>query len=113
MQKISLNTFQDNPRGIFNAVLDTREPVSVTVDSDREIVVLTADEYSSLMETLHLLRFPVNAERLQKGMEQHRKGQRKEVYGKIPETPVSDTARNLRCGHSLSGFVHTHETPGI
>jgi len=79
MQRISLNTFQDNPRDILNTVLDTSEPVSVTVDRDREIVVLTADEYSSLMETLHLLRSPVNAERLQKGMEQHRKGQRKAI----------------------------------
>lgn len=52
MQRISLNTFQDNPRGIFNAVLDTREPVSVTLDKGREIVVMTADEYSSLMEPL-------------------------------------------------------------
>lgn len=79
MQRISLNTFQDNPKGIFNTVLETSEPVSVAIEKGREIVVLAADEYSSLMETLHLLSSPANAERLRKGMEQHRKGERKAI----------------------------------
>jgi len=42
-------------------------------------MLVDADDYTGLMETVHLLRVPANATRLLKGVEQYRQGQRKVV----------------------------------
>ena len=39
-------------KNIFIRVTDDQEPISVVVDSEREVVIVDADEYKSLMETL-------------------------------------------------------------
>ncbi len=55
-------------------VLDDREPVSVFMKTDKAVVVMDEDDYAGIMETLHLLGNPVNAERLMEGVRWHKDG---------------------------------------
>lgn len=49
---------------LMNRVTEDREVVVVTRRNHPAVAMIAADELSSLMETAHLLRSPVNAERL-------------------------------------------------
>ena len=66
-------------RSSLKAVLDqVNEDADVTVISRRDgadAVVMSLDQYQSIMETMHLLSTPANAAALAKGIGQDRKGQ--------------------------------------
>jgi len=79
MEEITVNELKKDLEGVFIRVSDDQQPVSVTVDQDRKVVVVDADEYNSIMETFFLLRSPANAERLREGIRQHRQGQVKTI----------------------------------
>jgi antitoxin YefM len=66
MSDITIDEFNQNPTTLINNVTLTREPLYVTTGSS-EVVILRADEYRGLMETLHLLRSP-NGPRLLKSI---------------------------------------------
>jgi antitoxin YefM len=72
MQQITFDKFKENIVFIFDDVLNNQEPISVSLKEDREVVILDADDYRSIMETLYLLGNSANAERLYKGIEQHK-----------------------------------------
>lgn len=42
----------------------SREPLTVTRRGGHPVVVMPLDEYEGLMETIHLLKSPANADRL-------------------------------------------------
>jgi antitoxin YefM len=48
----------------MDRVCDERAPLTVTRQSGRSVVVISEEEYDSMMETLHLLKSPANAARL-------------------------------------------------
>jgi antitoxin YefM len=79
MEHITIDELQKELKSIFVRVADDQEPITVAVDKDTEVVVVDADEYFSLMETIYLLRSPANADRLREGIRQHREGQRKTI----------------------------------
>jgi len=54
--------------------VDDREPVLVQRRSGDDVVILAADEYQSISETVHLLASPRNARRLQDALESARQG---------------------------------------
>lgn len=64
---------------IFERVLNNHQVIAVRNDAEQEIVLLDAEEYSSLIETLYLLSNATNANRLREGMQQHQQGQVKEI----------------------------------
>ncbi len=76
---ISRPEMETNLTGVFNRVNQNHEVISVVRNESQSVVILDANEYNSLMETLYLLQNPANAERLRKGIEQHRQGQYKEI----------------------------------
>ena len=45
-------------------MIATREPVFITRRGSENVALISADELSSVMETVHLLRSPENARRL-------------------------------------------------
>ena len=51
-------------RALWDEVISTREPIFVTRRGAENIALISADELSSIMETVHLLRSPENAKRL-------------------------------------------------
>lgn len=61
-------TTYSNARQTFRALCDqvvsTREPVLITRRRAENVALISADELSSVMETIHLLRSPENAKRL-------------------------------------------------
>lgn len=79
MEKVTIETFQNNLPAILCRVLDDQEPVSVSIKTGREVVIVDSEDYNSIMETLHLLRTPANTERLMEGIKQHKQGKRREI----------------------------------
>ena len=63
MNAIHLQQFSRDPAHILDQVCDDHEPMIITRDG-KQVVVISYEDYSALMETLYLLRSPVMAERL-------------------------------------------------
>ena len=70
MERMRVEDLQKQLKDVFIRVSDDQEPISVSVDTDREVVVVDAAEYRILDETYYLLRSPANAERLREGIRQ-------------------------------------------
>jgi len=51
-------------RALSDQVISTREPVFITRRGAENVALISADELSGIMETIHLLRSPENAKRL-------------------------------------------------
>ncbi len=79
MKQISIHEIKTNPNTIFDRINCNHEVMQVVRNETQSVVLLDANEYNSLMETLYLLKEPTNTERLCKGIEQHRQGQYKEI----------------------------------
>ena len=79
MQHITVNELIQDLKGAFTRVSDDREPLAISLDETRAVVVVDLDDYNNLMETFYLLSNPANAERLREGIIQHREGKTKEI----------------------------------
>ena len=79
IQQISFQECSSEFPKVFDRVLKNHEVISVCNESEQEIVILDAKEYSSLIETLYLLSNPANAYRLREGISQHQQGQVREI----------------------------------
>jgi antitoxin YefM len=64
MSYVSYSELRQNLKKHLDSVCVSRAPLVVTRRSGEPVVMLSLAEYESLEETLHLLRSPVNAERL-------------------------------------------------
>jgi antitoxin YefM len=51
-----------------------REPITIMRDGHDAAVLLSAAEYASIQETLHLLSTPANTERIRQGLADHAAG---------------------------------------
>ena len=75
MGAISFNRFRKNPSKIIEQVVDNEEPVTITRDDGKDVVVVPLREFESWKETLHLLSSPKNVKRLRKAMRQIKAGE--------------------------------------
>jgi antitoxin YefM len=75
MPTISDTDFRQHLATHMDSVWDSRTPLRVTRQNARPVIVLSEDEYDGIMETLHLLRCPANAERLLRSIESAEAGQ--------------------------------------
>jgi antitoxin YefM len=64
MATISYTDFRQHLAKYMDQVWKSRAPLRVTRQNARPVIVLSEDEYEAMVETLHLLRSPVNADRL-------------------------------------------------
>jgi antitoxin YefM len=64
MSHVSYTELRANLASYMDEVCDNRTPLFVTRQNARSVVILSEDEYEGILETLHLLRSPANAERL-------------------------------------------------
>lgn len=64
MAHVNVSEFRQNLASHLDEVADSRAPLVVTRGKGKSVVVLSQEEYDSMVETLHLLASPVNAERL-------------------------------------------------
>jgi antitoxin YefM len=68
MSHVPYTTFRQNLAEYMDEVCDSRAPLHVTRQNARTVVLLSEEEYEGIMETLHLLRSPTNAKRLQRSI---------------------------------------------
>jgi antitoxin YefM len=64
MEKVSYSQFRKRLAHHMEKICDDREPLLIVRRKGRNVVLIAAEEYEGLLETLHLLQSPANAERL-------------------------------------------------
>jgi len=68
MRTISYTDARNSLARLMAEAADSREPVAITRNGATAVVLVDADEWASMQETLHLLSSPANARRLQAGL---------------------------------------------
>jgi antitoxin YefM len=68
-QEITYSQVRANLAQILDAVSENREIVKITRRNGADVALIAADELSSLLESVYLLRSPANAKRLFSAME--------------------------------------------
>ena len=74
MSHVSYTELRANLASYMDEVCDSRTPLFVTRQNARSVVILAEDEYEGMLETLHLLRSPANAERLLRSIDEANAG---------------------------------------
>lgn len=74
MDYVSYTDLRQNLAKHLSDVHERRAPVTVTRQGKGDVVLLSAEEYAGMEETLHLLRSPANAERLLRSIRSARAG---------------------------------------
>ena len=75
MRTTSYSELRKNLASALDRVTEDREPVIITRDRGKPAAVLMSlEEFASYEETLHLLRSPANAARLQESIAEFDKG---------------------------------------
>jgi antitoxin YefM len=64
MQAISYSFARENLKAVLDKVIADRAPVAIARQRGEGAVLISASEWASIEETLHLLSSPRNAERL-------------------------------------------------
>jgi antitoxin YefM len=64
MSHVSYTDLRNNLAKYMDEVCDSHAPLHVTRQNARTVVMVSEDDYEGLMETVHLLKSPANAERL-------------------------------------------------
>jgi antitoxin YefM len=74
MGYVSYTELRQNLKKHLDSVCESSAPLVVTRQNGEPVVLLSLAEYESLEETLHLIRDPVNAERLLRSIEEAEAG---------------------------------------
>ena len=74
MQTVSYTEARNGLAGLMDTAIRDREPITITRNGAGTVVLLSADEYSAMAETLHLLSTPANADRLREGLADYAAG---------------------------------------
>ncbi len=68
MAHVTYTEFRQGLATYMDGVCDSHAPLTVTRQKGRSVVVLSENEFEGLMETVHLLKSPANAQRLLGGI---------------------------------------------
>lgn len=74
MQAVTFSEARNNLKSVLDTVVNDASATIITRRDAAHAVVMSLEYYNSLMETVHLLRSPANAEHLAKSIEQYRSG---------------------------------------
>ena len=77
MKIVSFSEARNSLKTVLDAVVNDADTTIITRRDSPDAVVMSLDHYNSLMETVHLLRSPANAEHLSRSIEQYRAGKAK------------------------------------
>ena len=75
MSHVSYSELRANLAKYMDEVCDSRASLHITRQNARGVVMISEEEFESIMETLHLLRKPANAARLLRSIEEADKGE--------------------------------------
>lgn len=70
MRIVSFTEARNNLKSVLDYVVNDADTAVITRRDAEDAVVMSLDYYNSLMETVHLLRSPANAEHLQRSIAQ-------------------------------------------
>jgi antitoxin YefM len=68
MQTISHTEARDHFASLLDDLARDHEPIIITRNGQGTAVLVSAEEYAAMEETLHLLSSPANAERIRRGI---------------------------------------------
>lgn len=77
---VEITTFTDfrrNMRSYFEKVFTMGKPLFISRPKGHDMVLISKDEYNSMLETFHLLKSPKNAERLLQAVKSDKAGEGK------------------------------------
>lgn len=74
MRIISFTEARNALKSVLDGVVNDADTTVITRRDSEDAVVMSLDYYNSLMETVHLLRSPANAEHLNKSIAQFKSG---------------------------------------
>lgn len=74
MKVVSFTEARNSLKAVLDRVINDADTTVITRRDSQDAVVMSLDYYNSLMETVHLLRSPANAEHLNKSIAQYRQG---------------------------------------
>jgi antitoxin YefM len=74
MDAVSYSDLRQNLKLYMDKVYNDHDPLIITRKNNENIVLLSIDEYNSLLETNYLLGNEANAEHLRKSIEQYSSG---------------------------------------
>jgi len=82
MEAITYSDLRQNLNIYLDKVVQNQDSITVTRKNNKNVVLISVDEYNSLIETNYLLSNEANAEHLRKSIEQHKAGKIKtrELY---------------------------------
>ena len=68
MQTVSYSEARDNLKAVMDKAAADRAPILITRQRGENVVMISADEWAGMEETLHLMASPANAKRLLDGI---------------------------------------------
>lgn len=74
MKIISFTEARNSLKSVLDSVINDADTAIITRRNSENAVVMSLEYYNSLMETVHLLRSPANAEHLNKSIAQYKAG---------------------------------------
>ena len=64
MQTVTYSEARDNLMGVMYQAVSSRAPVLITRQRGENVVMISAEEWAGMEETLHLMSSPANAKHL-------------------------------------------------
>uniref|UniRef100_A0A486XQF2 Antitoxin n=1 Tax=Rheinheimera sp. BAL341 TaxID=1708203 RepID=A0A486XQF2_9GAMM len=74
MRIVSFTEARNSLKAVLDSVVNDADTAVITRRDAEDAVVMSLDYYNSLMETVHLLRSPANAQHLNRSIEQFKAG---------------------------------------
>lgn len=74
MKVVTFTEARNGLKGVLDGVVDDASVTVITRRDSEDAVVMSLDYYNSLMETVHLLKSPANAEHLNRSIAQYKAG---------------------------------------
>ncbi len=68
MQTVSYSEARDNLKAVMDKAASDRAPILITRQRGENVVMISAEEWAGMEETMHLMRSPANAKRLMEGI---------------------------------------------
>jgi len=75
MIAVNFTEFRNGIKKLFDKVINNHETLIIKRKSGKGAVMISLDEYNSIMETVHLLSSKANADRLYQSIQQIKKGE--------------------------------------
>jgi antitoxin YefM len=74
MKTVSYTDARNQLASLMESASEDREPVTITRNGAAAVVLVDAEEYAAMTETMHLLSSPTNARRLAKSLNEFTTG---------------------------------------